>query len=141
VVRSAMNASACAGSAKQKRMKSAGGSRRKSACVLYSIERVSQNLCIAISRATRPPTGIRIATWWGKARSMRRLVTSPLRICPCLGHIGGSIEMSVSRANLTSTMLYAFSLPTKADKVPTGSDWLHEVKYDGCSSAIRIACG
>jgi ATP-dependent DNA ligase len=38
-------------------------------------------------------------------------------------------------------MLYAFSLPTKADKVPTGSDWLHEVKYDGCSSAIRIACG
>ncbi|MBO0759167.1 MAG: DNA ligase, partial [Bradyrhizobiaceae bacterium] len=28
-------------------------------------------------------------------------------------------------------MLYAFSLPTKADKVPTGPDWLHEVKYDG----------
>jgi ATP-dependent DNA ligase len=28
-------------------------------------------------------------------------------------------------------MLYTFSLPTKADKVPTGPDWLHEVKYDG----------
>lgn len=28
-------------------------------------------------------------------------------------------------------MLYAFSLPTKADKVPVGSDWLHEIKYDG----------
>jgi bifunctional non-homologous end joining protein LigD len=28
-------------------------------------------------------------------------------------------------------MLYAFSLPTKADKVPAGPDWLHEVKYDG----------
>jgi bifunctional non-homologous end joining protein LigD len=25
----------------------------------------------------------------------------------------------------------AFSLPTKADKVPAGSDWLHEIKYDG----------
>jgi ATP-dependent DNA ligase len=28
-------------------------------------------------------------------------------------------------------MLYAFSIPTKADKVPTGSDWIHEIKYDG----------
>ena len=28
-------------------------------------------------------------------------------------------------------MLYTFSLPTKADKVPTGPNWLHEVKYDG----------
>jgi bifunctional non-homologous end joining protein LigD len=28
-------------------------------------------------------------------------------------------------------MQYAFSLPTKADKVPTGPDWLHEIKYDG----------
>jgi bifunctional non-homologous end joining protein LigD len=27
--------------------------------------------------------------------------------------------------------MYAFSLPTKADKVPTGADWLHEIKYDG----------
>jgi ATP-dependent DNA ligase len=25
--------------------------------------------------------------------------------------------------------MYAFSLPTKADK--TGADWLHEIKYDG----------
>jgi ATP-dependent DNA ligase len=24
-----------------------------------------------------------------------------------------------------------FSLPTKADKVPTGSDWIHEIKHDG----------
>jgi hypothetical protein len=28
-------------------------------------------------------------------------------------------------------MLYTFAFPTKADKVPAGSDWLHEVKYDG----------
>jgi ATP-dependent DNA ligase len=28
-------------------------------------------------------------------------------------------------------MFYEFSLPTKADQVPTGPDWLHEVKYDG----------
>jgi hypothetical protein len=41
---SAMNTSACAGLAKQKRTKSAGGSRRKSACVLYGIDRVSQKL-------------------------------------------------------------------------------------------------
>jgi bifunctional non-homologous end joining protein LigD len=27
--------------------------------------------------------------------------------------------------------MYAFSLPTKADKVPAGSDWIHEIKYDG----------
>jgi len=26
---------------------------------------------------------------------------------------------------------YAFSLPTKADKVPAGDDWIHEIKYDG----------
>jgi bifunctional non-homologous end joining protein LigD len=28
-------------------------------------------------------------------------------------------------------MQYAFSLPTKANKVPVGPDWIHEVKYDG----------
>jgi bifunctional non-homologous end joining protein LigD len=28
-------------------------------------------------------------------------------------------------------MQCAFSLPTKADKVPTGADWIHEIKYDG----------
>jgi bifunctional non-homologous end joining protein LigD len=28
-------------------------------------------------------------------------------------------------------MQYAFSLATKADKVPAGSDWIHEIKYDG----------
>src|SRR5262249_46320384 len=39
--------------------------------------------------------------------------------------------MSVTRANLPGTMLHEFSLLTKADKVPTGPDWLHEVKYDG----------
>lgn len=27
--------------------------------------------------------------------------------------------------------LVAFSLPIKSDKVPTGPDWLHEIKYDG----------
>jgi ATP-dependent DNA ligase len=29
------------------------------------------------------------------------------------------------------SMLHAFSLPTKSDKVPTGSDWIHEIEYDG----------
>jgi len=28
-------------------------------------------------------------------------------------------------------MLYEFLLPTKADKVPAGPDWIHEIKYDG----------
>src|SRR5215469_6436529 len=27
--------------------------------------------------------------------------------------------------------MYAFSLPTKADKVPAGLEWIHEIKYDG----------
>jgi bifunctional non-homologous end joining protein LigD len=27
--------------------------------------------------------------------------------------------------------MYEFSLPTKADEVPTGPQWLHEIKYDG----------
>jgi bifunctional non-homologous end joining protein LigD len=27
--------------------------------------------------------------------------------------------------------MYPFSLPTKSDKVPTGSEWLHEIKQDG----------
>src|SRR5229473_552645 len=28
-------------------------------------------------------------------------------------------------------MSFEFCLPTKSDAVPTGPDWLHEVKYDG----------
>jgi bifunctional non-homologous end joining protein LigD len=32
---------------------------------------------------------------------------------------------------MTGTMLYAFSLPTKAREVPRGPDWLHEIKHDG----------
>jgi len=28
-------------------------------------------------------------------------------------------------------MLYKFSLPTKANKVPAGPGWIHEIKYDG----------
>ena len=27
--------------------------------------------------------------------------------------------------------IFEFCLPTKSDAVPTGPDWLHEVKYDG----------
>jgi bifunctional non-homologous end joining protein LigD len=27
--------------------------------------------------------------------------------------------------------MYEFSLPTKSDKVPVGSEWIHEIKYDG----------
>jgi bifunctional non-homologous end joining protein LigD len=36
-----------------------------------------------------------------------------------------------SERYVSDTMLYAFSLPTKADRVPAGSDWIHEIKYDG----------
>jgi hypothetical protein len=28
---------------------------------------------------------------------------------------------------VNGTMQYAFSLPTKADKVPTGAEWIHEI--------------
>jgi bifunctional non-homologous end joining protein LigD len=28
-------------------------------------------------------------------------------------------------------MLYPFSLPTKSDKVPAGTGWIHEIKHDG----------
>jgi bifunctional non-homologous end joining protein LigD len=28
-------------------------------------------------------------------------------------------------------MQYEFSLRTKADKAPAGSDWIHEIKHDG----------
>jgi len=34
-------------------------------------------------------------------------------------------------SEVSGAMLYPFSLPTKADEVPTGSDWIHEIKYDG----------
>jgi ATP-dependent DNA ligase len=43
-------------------------------------------------------------------------------------------ELAVARygsQGYVACMLYAFSLPTKADKVPGGPDWLHEIKYDG----------
>jgi bifunctional non-homologous end joining protein LigD len=33
------------------------------------------------------------------------------------------------KANVTG--MCAFSLPTKANNVPTGSEWIHEIKYDG----------
>lgn len=39
--------------------------------------------------------------------------------------------MSKHQQAIDSAMLYAFSLPTKADKVPTGPDWLHKIEYDG----------
>jgi len=39
--------------------------------------------------------------------------------------------MSILEANLTDTMSYAFSLPTKAYTVPAGSASLHEIKHDG----------
>jgi hypothetical protein len=32
---------------------------------------------------------------------------------------------------VSGTMLYEFLLPTKANKVPAGSDWIHEIKHDG----------
>jgi ATP-dependent DNA ligase len=41
-------------------------------------------------------------------------------------------------------MPYAFSLPTKSDKVPAGDDWIHEVKYDGYRMMVvrdQVVCG
>jgi bifunctional non-homologous end joining protein LigD len=32
-------------------------------------------------------------------------------------------------------------LPTKADHVPTGSDWPHDVKYDGYRVVVRLIGG
>ena len=37
------------------------------------------------------------------------------------------------KSNMADTM-YAFSLTTKADKVPAGSEWLHEIKHDSTAS-------
>jgi bifunctional non-homologous end joining protein LigD len=35
------------------------------------------------------------------------------------------------RRNANVAGMYEFSLPTKANKVPTGSHWIHEIKHDG----------
>jgi ATP-dependent DNA ligase len=32
---------------------------------------------------------------------------------------------------------FQFCIPTKSTIFPTGSDWLHEVKYDGCRLRIE----
>jgi ATP-dependent DNA ligase len=46
-----------------------------------------------------------------------------------------SVRMPILQAvpAIFSTMqpIFNFCLPTKPDAVPTGPDWLHEVKYDG----------
>jgi hypothetical protein len=34
-------------------------------------------------------------------------------------------------AKTGDAVLYPFSLPTKADKVPAGTGWIHEIKHDG----------
>jgi ATP-dependent DNA ligase len=36
-------------------------------------------------------------------------------------------------------MRYAFSLPTKAYKVPAHPDWRHEIKYDGQGADFNLA--
>jgi ATP-dependent DNA ligase len=40
--------------------------------------------------------------------------------------------------------MFEFCIPTKSINVPSGPDWLHEVKYDGYRasawSAMVIAC-
>ena len=33
---------------------------------------------------------------------------------------------------------FEFCLPTRATVVPSGPDWLHEVKYDGLYEASRV---
>jgi hypothetical protein len=38
----------------------------------------------------------------------------------------------------TTAKADAFSLPTKADNVPAGPNWIHEIKYDGyCMLVVR----
>ena len=36
------------------------------------------------------------------------------------------------------TVMFEFSLPTRATTVPDGPDWLHEIKYDGLYEASRV---
>jgi bifunctional non-homologous end joining protein LigD len=43
---------------------------------------------------------------------------------PILVGVQGAPETNVAD-------MYAFSLPTKSDKVPSGAEWIHEIKYDG----------
>ena len=37
-------------------------------------------------------------------------------------------------------MSFEFCLPRKSDAVPTGPDWLHEVKYDGYRLRLERDC-
>jgi hypothetical protein len=34
--------------------------------------------------------------------------------------------------------MFEFSLPTRATTVPSGPDWIHEIKYDGLYEASRV---
>jgi ATP-dependent DNA ligase len=49
--------------------------------------------------------------------------------------LGRDLQEMVARYGwegyVSGTMLYAFSLATKAGKVPAGPDWIHKIKYDG----------
>jgi ATP-dependent DNA ligase len=42
----------------------------------------------------------------------------------------GRIEMSIAKANLLGTDVLRVLTPHKSGLVPTGTEWLHEVKYD-----------
>jgi ATP-dependent DNA ligase len=44
------------------------------------------------------------------------------------GRVAAAVHLGV---NLPARMRHEFSVRTKSDKVPTGDDWLREVKYDG----------
>jgi len=49
---------------------------------------------------------------------------------------GGAIPaLAKTAANFYVRCMFKFCLPTKATIVSDGSDWLHEVKYDGYPSA------
>jgi bifunctional non-homologous end joining protein LigD len=45
--------------------------------------------------------------------------------------LSGQVRGLIDGSFFADRMLYTFALPIKADKVPAGPDWLHEVKYDG----------
>jgi hypothetical protein len=45
--------------------------------------------------------------------------------------LSGQVRRLIDGAFFAGRMLYTFASPIKADKVPAGPDWLHEVKYDG----------
>ena len=55
---------------------------------------------------------------------------------------GGAVLMALDAADahvLRMSSAFEFCLPTKATAVPDGSEWLHEIKYDGFRLRVERA--